>query len=129
MLERAEEIAIQLVREQNSWKAAAFWLSLGALACTTLATLVAAFRAKDSRKAKEKFLNDKITTIGALSAVATLLTTGGELVGTHRVDALNGGISKLKSALVTVPADIAANPTQADAILSVFRVTLSEFDG
>lgn len=127
LLDRTKEQALALVERQNGWKRVSLAAGLLALGLTAAATIIAGTRRRESRADLEEFLNKKITSIGALTALATLASAGSDLTATALVDPLHGGIEALKAALVEVPAEIAADPTSERHVLAALEVTLAEY--
>lgn len=125
-LEWANGLALELVGRQNFWKRVALWSGSLALAATALATIWAGMRARESRRAKEEFLNRKITGIGALTALATLLNAGGDFATSARVKPLDASIETLRTALQRVPAEIAADPGSEKSILQGLEIVIEQ---
>ena len=126
LLAETKANALILVERQRRWQTLAIWLGFLGLGLTALATIIAGWRSRQSRLDKEEFLNKKITAIGALTAIATLVTGTGDLVDKTGVKPLENGISALKKALIEVPAEIAADPAAQRGILDSLKVTLAE---
>jgi drug/metabolite transporter (DMT)-like permease len=127
LLGRAKATALDMINQQNYWRKIAFGLGLASLLCTALATLWAALRADQSRQNDQEFLNKKITRIGALTALATLATGGSDFLTAQLVDPLDGRITILQEALVTVPAELAADPAGESGILDNLELTLARY--
>ncbi|RVH05444.1 hypothetical protein CN217_25980 [Sinorhizobium meliloti] len=126
LLSQAKTNALILVERQRRWQMIAIWLGFLGLGLTALATIVAGWKSRQSRIGKEEFLNKKITIIGALTAMATLVTGTGDLVEKTGVKPLESDILALKRVLVQVPAEIAADPMAERGILDSLEITIRE---
>jgi len=72
-LTKAEQISKELINSYEKWNTTSFYLGWTGLFFTSLATLIAGLHRKKSNSNGTEFLNTKLTSIGLLCALASII--------------------------------------------------------